>query len=86
MAITTQSHPRVKAKDGKSNAQPRRLRINLDVDLTGSGELTQQRLTRVLNEVADATEMSLAEAGLSEAKVTGRWEWVYGPWSWGEIS
>ena len=48
--------------------------------------VTQQKLGPVLEGIIRGARLSLAAQGLKEAKITGDWAWVYGPWICGELS
>jgi hypothetical protein len=86
MPVTFQFAPKVRTKNGKYEATARTLQVNLRVDLTQGGSVTQQKLGPVLEDIINGTRGALAAQGLMDAKITGDWAWVYGPWIYGELS
>jgi len=86
MAVTFNYAPKQKTKNGKYEATARTLQVRLNVDLTGVGSMTQQRLGPILEGIVVGAREALAAAGLEDARVAGDWAWVYGPWMFGEVS
>lgn len=73
----------VTTKDG-NEAQPKSLRVTLDFDLTAGGTVTVGKLPDVVAGIAEAAR-EVIEDQKWDAKVSGTWEWVYGPWVSGRL-
>jgi hypothetical protein len=86
MPVTLNFAPKRKSKNGKYEAQPRMLQINLKIDLTQEGQLTYQKAAPLIEGVLAGTRESLKDVGLGDGVVTADWSWVYGPWFYGDAS
>jgi len=86
MAITIESIPQRRAKDGKNVATPRSIEVTMRFDLTGGGQLGGTKLLEAVNAIVDESKNALVSRGLDVSTVEGQWAWVYGPWSKGRIS
>lgn len=67
-------------------ASRRRLQITLNLDLTGHGTISEQRLEQFATMMTEMAEATAKAVGLGRPPVDGRIEWVYGPGYVVEIS
>ena len=85
MAITFETIPETKTKDGKNTATQRSLEIMLRFDIS-HGAMTAIKLTSILNRVVDESRKTVEAEKVDVRAVEGQWAWVYGPFFKGSIS
>lgn len=86
MAITLQTIPEKKTKNGKYTATQRSLEVTLRFDVTGgSGSMTTGKLNNMLHAIVERSRSAVEEQNVDVAAVEGTWAWVYGPYFKGMI-